>query len=430
MIVIPVRHCAPRRGRPAAIALVFSLICASAWAQDTPATPEQGSAPASIKLVGVIAGMPAGAPWLTISHGLLCIGGRTTQAWSGGREPQPLPPYAVSFKNELEGHGYKVVTPGDNLFDPEGGAADYEAAAVIKDEHIDGCVSDGGLLNFSNLGDVRGSGEMEIDWQIYSPIKKEVLAHIITMASAKLDNSVPGGLPRLQVESFAANVRELARSNELRTALNAAKPLTKGFVMPGQQARIALAGSLKAKGQPIADAVGSVVTLTTGAGTGSGVLISNDGYLLTNAHVVGDEKTLRVRWSDNIETLGEVVRVAKDRDVALIKTNPRERMPLAIKRGIVTPGQKVYAIGSPAGPKYQGTVTSGVISTTRILDGLRYIQSDVMVSFGSSGGALLDESGSLIGLTDLGISNHGENAGLNMFIPISDAMDFLALDQQ
>ncbi len=63
-----------------------------------------------------------------------------------------------------------------------------------------------------------------------------------------------------------------------------------------------------------------------------------------------------------------------------------------------------------------------------MFDGLRYIQSDTVVSPGSSGGPLLDETGSVIGLTDLGIQNNGP-AGLNLFTPIGDAMDFLALEQ-
>jgi S1-C subfamily serine protease len=135
--------------------------------------------------------------------------------------------------------------------------------------------------------------------------------------------------------------------------------------------------------------------------------VSDDGYIITNAHVVGDEKEIRARWSDGIETVAQVIRFAKDRDVALVKTNPRDRSPLPIKRGAVTPGQRVFAIGSPRGKDFQGTVSSGMISADRIMDGLRYIQSDVTVSPGSSGGALLDETGSLIGITDLGFQNNG-----------------------
>jgi len=151
--------------------------------------------------------------------------------------------------------------------------------------------------------------------------------------------------------------------------------------------------------------------------------------MLTDAHVVGDEKTVRVRWPDGIEAVAEVVRVAKDRDVAIIKTNPRDRTPLPIKRGAVTPGERVYAIGTPKSKEFEGTVSSGIISATRTLNGLRYIQSDTTVSHGSSGGPLLDENGAVLGLTDLGFQNDGP-AGLNFFTPIGDAMDFLSLEQQ
>ena len=363
-------------------------------------------------------------------HGWLCAG-PTTDTWTAGRVAQALPPYSDVFKTELVKAGYKVITPGeDNLFDDDGGSSDYEAAAVVVDQHIDGCMVMGSFLGAGpNPGDVKGDSAMKIDWQIYSPITKQVVAHISTNASAKLENSVPGGAARLVMESFAANVRELAANASFRTALNGPKPLTNGFVLPGQQDKIVLAGSVKAPKRQVSDAVGSVVTLVTSSGSGSGVLVSGDGFMLTNAHVVGDEKQVRVRWSDGIEKVAQVVRVAKDRDIALIKTDPREREPLAIKRGTVNPGQRVYAIGSPRGKEFQGTVSSGVISASRTIEGLRFIQSDVSVSPGSSGGALLDEGGSLIGITVARVDNAGPS-GLNLFIPIGDAMDFLALEQQ
>lgn len=112
-----------------------------------------------------------------------------------------------------------------------------------------------------------------------------------------------------------------------------------------------------------------------GVGGGSGILVSEDGYILTNRHVVGDDTEVRVRWSDGIEALAKVVRVANTRDVAIVKTNPRDWAPLAIKRGAVTPGQRVYAIGSPRGEAFQGTVSSGVVSANRIIDGLHLFRA-------------------------------------------------------
>jgi serine protease Do len=416
--------------KASAWALAWALACGTAFgqsSQDTSTVTPTPAALGSLKLVAVIAGLPAGTPWLSLRPGGLCIAAPLTKTWTEGRAPQSVPVYAPAFKTELEKAGYRVITPGeDNLFDPQAASADYETAAVITGIKIDGCISVRSA--FSAGGAIRGDSSMTIDWQIYSPIKKQVVAHLSTTGTAHLADSIPGGEQRLLVDSFAANAAALASNADFRAAIAAPKAFTAGFQMPGEQSKISLSGGLKAEPRKIADAVGSVVTIMNDIGSGSGVLVSSDGYILTDAHVVGDNKNARVRWSDGIETLGEVVRVSKNRDVAILKTNPRDRMPLALKRGPIMPGQRVYAIGSPKGKDFQSTVSSGVVSADRVFDGLRYIQSDTVVSPGSSGGPLLDETGSVIGLTDLGVQNNGP-AGLNLFTPIGDAMDFLALEQ-
>jgi S1-C subfamily serine protease len=271
---------------------------------------------------------------------------------------------------------------------------------------------------------------MKVDWQIYSRLKKQVVAHVSTSGTSKLDHPVPGGVQQLVILAFTDNVRQLAQNADFRAAMAAPKAFTAGFQMPGQQTPIPLAGSLKAGPRKIADATGSVVTILSGVGSGSGFLVSSDGYVLTDAHVVGDDKTVRVRWSDGLEGLATVERTSKKRDVAILKTNSRDRAPLALKRGPVTPAQRVYVIGSPNGQAFEGTVSSGVISADRTIDGLRYIQSDAAMSPGSSGGPLLDENGAVIGLSELHYFNQGQVASLNMFTPIGDAMDFLALEQK
>lgn len=420
------------------VALIWMLACAPASAQTAQDKASAPDAPAaaqnSVKLTDVYVELAAGAPYISLRGGGLCIGRRITKTWPGGRvESSNFGAYRAVFKQEMEAAGYKVITPGqDNLFDPEAGAADYEIAGVITGLMIDGCTGDG---FYTEKGTAKGDVSMTIDWQVYARLRKQLVAHVKTTGTSKLDERVLGGLQQLVAASFTDNLRKLIENLDVRAALNAPRGLRAGFQMPGAQSPIALAGSLKVGHRKIADATGSVVTILNSSGTGSGFLVSSDGYILTDAHVVGDDKDVRVRWPDGIETLAKVERVSKSRDVAIIKTNPRDRAPLAIKRGPVTPGQRVYAIGSPKGKSFEGTVTSGIISADRTVDGLRYIQSDTMVSHGSSGGPLLDENGAVIGLTDLGISNAGptgaeEGAGLNLFTPIGDAMDFLALEQK
>jgi S1-C subfamily serine protease len=156
------------------------------------------------------------------------------------------------------------------------------------------------------------------------------------------------------------------------------------------------------------------------------VLISSDGYLLTNHHVVGEAKTVRVRWSDGFESTGEVIRSDRGRDVALIRTEPHGRTPLALNTATPEIGAPVFAIGTPLDPKLQNTVTRGIVSGSRIIEGFRFIQSDAPVTHGNSGGPLLDAHGEVIGLTDKGMSPEA-GSSLNFFIPIGDALDFLGL---
>lgn len=413
--------------------VAWLLLGGAVMAQST-SDPFPGSDPSarnSVKLTTVLMALPAGTPWLSMRMNILCDEEDTVRTASGSREPQDLPPYAAAFKTELEGAGYKIVSSEEDLFERDVASADFQVAAVISHARVVACVSAGRLFSGGNLGDARGEGSMKVDWQVYSPLKKQVVARLSTSGTIKLDRKVPGGVAQLITGSFASNARELAARTEFRDAVSAPKATASlGILLPGQQGKINLMGNLKAPTRPIPDSVGSVVTLHVGSASGSGVLVSDDGYLLTNAHVVGDAKEIRVRWPDGIETIGQVTRVAKDRDIALVKTNARERTPLAIKRGAVSPGQRVYAIGTPLDKTFQGTVSSGIVSANRTIDGLRYIQSDTNILPGSSGGALLDETGAVIGIAVSGYQKDGQAVGLNMFIPIGDAMDFLSLERQ
>jgi S1-C subfamily serine protease len=401
----------------AAMLLAFSSGSHAAFAQsDSPSGK-------SVKLTAVVTQLPVGTEYITMKVGLLCLLHSRNIVSHGEHTKENLAVFIPGFTSELKSAGFRAVYGDDNLFDQgDRDEADFQVAAVITDIHISGCTMPG-------TDDAKGEASMKVDWQVYAPLKKEVVAHISTSGTAKLEDRVPGGTARLFVDAFTSNAHALAADPQFRAALNSALPAANETVRPKDQEPIALMGSLKAAKRPVSDAVSSVVTVLVSDGSGSGVLLSTDGYILTNAHVVGNDKQMRVRWSDGLDSVAEVVRVSKERDVALIKTNPRDRMPLPITHGAVTPGQRVFAIGSPKGQDLQGTVSSGVISATRTVDGMRFIQSDVSVTHGSSGGALLDETGGLLGITDFGVTDKGAPLGLNFFIPIGDAMDFLSLEQ-
>jgi S1-C subfamily serine protease len=169
----------------------------------------------------------------------------------------------------------------------------------------------------------------------------------------------------------------------------------------------------------------AVVTIETSSGSGSGFYIDRGGYLLTSQHVVGDFKFVKIRTATGRELPGEVLKVDAQRDVALLKTEKTPFDPLAIRAGETHVGEEVYAVGSPLGEAFQNSMTKGVLSGDRNLDSRRFLQSDVAVLPGSSGGPLLDATGSVIGITVLAADSG--RANLNLFVPIGEALDSLAV---
>jgi len=161
-------------------------------------------------------------------------------------------------------------------------------------------------------------------------------------------------------------------------------------------------------------------------GIGSGFIITPDGYILTNAHVVADAATVTVKLTDRREFIAKVVGVDKRSDVAVIKI-AATGLP-AVRFGDsshLRPGQWVVAIGSPFG--FENSVTAGVVSGTgRPLADENYvpfIQTDAAVNPGNSGGPLFNLDGQVIGINAQIYSRTGGYMGMSFAIPIDLALD-------
>jgi len=178
----------------------------------------------------------------------------------------------------------------------------------------------------------------------------------------------------------------------------------------------------------------AVIKVSTPGGLGSGVILSRDGYAITNAHVVQGETNLRatVWFAQPDGTLKrtdiddvELVALNNHIDLALVKLKHPEGKDFlfapvqdAEKLEI---GQNVFAIGNPLG--LERTLTQGVVSTTqRNFDGLTYIQTDTPINPGNSGGPLFNTKGEVIGITNMGIRG-GE--ALGFAIPARYVKDFI-----
>jgi S1-C subfamily serine protease len=166
---------------------------------------------------------------------------------------------------------------------------------------------------------------------------------------------------------------------------------------------------------------------------GSGFIISADGRILTNSHVIGDPKRVEVRLSDQTRYPGKVLYQDPYNDMAIVQIEPKKKLTvlrLGDSDGLQV-GQKVLAIGNPFG--LDGSLTTGIVSSlgrtirgenNEELEGM--VQTDAAINPGNSGGPLLDSAGNVIGINTAIIGPSGGNVGIGFALPINRAKGMLA----
>lgn len=179
----------------------------------------------------------------------------------------------------------------------------------------------------------------------------------------------------------------------------------------------------------------SVVSIRAGDATGSGVVVSSDGLIITNAHVVRNVTNLRVTLSDRREFPAQLVGYGSDGlDLAVIRITAPNLSPITFARtGSAQIGQRAFAIGNPFG-RFAGTFTTGIVS--RIDQDRGLIQTDAAINPGNSGGALLNSQGELIGINTAiftgsrGSGSGSGNIGIGFAINIDRVQPFIALARE
>ena len=156
------------------------------------------------------------------------------------------------------------------------------------------------------------------------------------------------------------------------------------------------------------------------AAQGSGVVLNDKGYVVTNYHVLSGNERLEIMHGDEIIPYVDIIGIDVEKDILILKIDEK-KFP-AIKIGDVKKlkvGQRVYAIGSPMG--FENTISEGIISGLRNYEESRknYLQITASISPGSSGGAVVNDRGELIGISTSTIT---EGQNLNFAIPIDDVL--------
>lgn len=165
--------------------------------------------------------------------------------------------------------------------------------------------------------------------------------------------------------------------------------------------------------------------------SGSGVIIDDRGYIVTNYHVIADCENIMVVFADNSEKEASVIGYDRRTDLALLKAEKENLTAASFAPTSPKVGETAYAVGNPGGLEFAGTVTKGIISgLNRTLvtddgDSFSLIQTDAAINPGNSGGALCDARGKVVGINVLKISHPGFE-GMGFAIPAATVREIVA----
>jgi Do/DeqQ family serine protease len=219
-----------------------------------------------------------------------------------------------------------------------------------------------------------------------------------------LGTSPPGGSFRLSAQKAAPAVVSINVQQKVRPKTRRADPWFRFFEEPEED--------------------------SPGGGMGSGVIVSPEGYVLTNHHVIEGAQAIEITLNDGRSTMAKVIGTDPETDLALLKID-LPNLPVIVlgQMDTLQVGDAVLAIGNPFGVGQ--TVTSGIVSALgRKQLGINtfenFIQTDAAINPGNSGGALVDVNGHLMGINTAIYSRSGGNLGIGFAVPVSTATQIMA----
>lgn len=364
----------------------------------------------------------------------------------------PQDEFRAVFLDALSAQGYDVAGDPGRMFDEEEDMMRgvYAVGARVIDIKTDICEKTSFLFGYRR-GQM-GEATMTVEWTVFDLLnRRNVLKHE-TKGYAALKTPNYDGIAVLLEEAFSMAAHNLGAAEDFHNLVvyGQAPQVMPETIMDineqpmtlfDPQEEVVLSelapSSQSAKGR-FEDIRKVAVMIQAGSSHGSGFFVSAQGHIVTNAHVVGNAVRVRVVASGKKEKMiAEVLRIDRRRDVALLRL---EAVPesldlhlLPLRLDKVSVGDEVYAIGAPKAKRLQDSVTHGIISAHRFerRTGLPFIQADVDIYGGNSGGPLLDEFGNIIGLSVKGFLIAPDTlGGLNWFIPIKDALKALDIKGQ
>ena len=341
--------------------------------------------------------------------GILCIPNGELN-WKGGKLNIDSDEFTDAFKEELEKYAFKTVGDTNALFeDASTWKSEILVAGLVKELKANICYPMAGYGNFNSS---KGEAYLKVDWQIYSKLDRSVVHTVATEGSASSSDSVGGGDSLVVLNAFSQATRNLLADEKFRQIVSRGGETIKETSYKSGETIVISNDSRKSLGSSPEAWPQAVVTVFAGNGHGSGFVISDD-LILTNHHVVGESNSVTVKFNNGLQIIGKVVASNSGRDVALVRVNATLPTYFKVMRTKPAVGTEVYALGSPLDEKLHSTLTRGIVSGIREENNKTFIQSDVNIRPGNSGGPLVDKRGNVVGIAVSGLVINNVSQGIN-----------------
>jgi len=269
---------------------------------------------------------------------------------------------------------------------------------------------------------------VEIKWELFDEAEERVVYTMVARSSVAHLNLTHAGAKQSAGEQLI-----LSALDSLLKRPRFVESLKKGPAQTqvASEYRPATFRTCSSGLRPMPASANSVLSATvlvqTPRGFGSGSMISPDGLVLTAAHVVRDAGSVEIKLISGQVLPAKVVRLHKGEDVALLYASvPSDADCIPLRAEAPQVGEEIYAIGSPASKELAFTLTRGIVSGTREIEGVRYLQTDASVNPGNSGGPLIDGQGQVLGVVSWKIVG-SDTEGLAFGVPVLAAQSALAV---
>lgn len=337
------------------------------------------------------------------------------------------------FKEAFADNNYQVITKGEKKFSMQQNTnSDLSIGATIEDVKLAYC----GRSGSPNInGYSQNSTYLNIHWEVFDNLSRKVVYETNTEGVDKFLHSAPrknGAALSIGSAFRQAVLRLLSEQDFVNIVTN--KSSQKSYQNTNND-RIIKTNVEVSYGSPNTEFSGQVekikqatATIRTTSGHGSGFVISHSGYILTNQHVVQGSQLIVI--IEGKEYPASLIKSDPLRDVALIKINGKF-IGRAIKISPTKPklGEKLFVIGTPLDEMLDFSISSGIVSAIRDIEGKSYYQTDAAVNPGNSGGPVFDEKGNVIGITVSGhFTRDGGSRNINYLIPIDSALKTLGIN--